>query len=265
MPIPHSLLGRLRRGGLMPVLFLVSMAAAHADAPGTEPGFSIAAYGWLAGIDGTVGAPGADLDDGSGSAPTRVDVSLDPDYELKGFMFYGEWRGERWMAFVDSVWANIKQGATIRIAGIGPGIDTDAEVDGNVVTAAVGYRVHESEDSALVVYGGARYYDLEVTLSADASLLPVSAKSTSDDAWTDGIVGAKWNYRFGDKWRSMVEGNYGFGESDSSWQIAATLGYHFSWGRLVGGWRHLDIDHSTRTYRLDASMTGPLIGAVFDF
>jgi hypothetical protein len=265
MTLTRDFVDCLRRGAVVPLLFLASSAAAHAAPPGTEPGFTLALYGWLAGIDGTVGAPGADLDDGSGSAPTRVDVSLDPDYELKGFMFYGEWRGERWMAFVDSVWANIKQGATIRLAGIGQGIDTDAEVDGNVVTAAVGYRVHESENSALVVYGGARYYDLEVKLNADAALLPVSAKSKSDDSWVDGIVGAKWNYRIGDRWQSTVEGNYGFGESDSSWQIVATLGYDFSWGRLLGGWRHLDIDHSTKTYRLDASMTGPLIGAVFAF
>lgn len=262
--ISRSVVDSVRRGGLI-ALLLCLPAATHAAHTGTEPGFTIAPYGWLAGIDGTVGAPGADLDDGSGSAPTRVDVSLDPDYELKGFMFYGEWRGERWMAFVDSVWANIKQGATLRLAGIGQGIDTDAEVDGNVFTAALGYRVHETENSAFVVYGGARYYDLEVKLSADASLLPVSARSTSNDTWTDGIIGAKWNYRIADKWQSVVEGNYGYGESDSSWQITATLGYSFSWGRLVGGWRHLDIDHSTKTYRLDASMTGPLVGAVFDF
>jgi hypothetical protein len=237
----------------------------HAAAPGTEPGFTIVPYGWLAGLDGTVGAPGDGLDDGSGNPLDRIDVTLDPDYELKGFMFYAEWRGERWMAFIDSVWANFRQGGTIKLLGVLPGSNADAEVDGNIVTGGIGFRVMQTEDSALVVFGGARYYDLEVSVTAGGSMLPWSFSSSADDAWTHGLVGAKWNHRLGEDWQTFVEGDYAFGGSGSSWGLTATLGYNFSWGRLFGGWRHMAVDQEKTSYLLDVSLTGPMLGLAFDF
>ena len=94
------------------ILFVVAglVRPALADTPGAVPGFTLAPYGWLAGLDGTIGVPGDDFAPGPNPLD-RVDFSVSDELETVGFMFYGEWRGERWMAFFDSVWANVSQDA----------------------------------------------------------------------------------------------------------------------------------------------------------
>ena len=87
-------------------------------ATGWQPGFTLAPYGWLAGLDGTLGSSGDDLDGGGIMFPPRFDVSTDEEWSEIGFMFYGEWRGERWTAFFDSVWANVSQDGDVKLGNL---------------------------------------------------------------------------------------------------------------------------------------------------
>ena len=45
----------------------------------------------------------------------------------------------------------------------------------------------------------------------------------------------------------------------------AGIGYRFGWGSVVGGWRYLHVDYEKGNYRLDAALTGPFIGASFQW
>lgn len=108
--------------------------------PGWEPGITVVPYGWLAGVKGTIGSRSDSIDTGGGlMLPPRLDVTVGDTLEEIGFMFYGEWRGERWMASFDSVWVNVSQAADIKLSRLLPASDVEATIDGNVYQANIGF------------------------------------------------------------------------------------------------------------------------------
>jgi hypothetical protein len=252
-------------------IFTLSVAVIYsleiqAAAPGSEPGFTLAPYGWLAGLDGTIGVPGNDFDPGDGSGILdRVDFSVSEDLHTVGFMFYGEWRGERWMAFFDSVWANVSQEADIKLGRLLPASDSSAEIDANIYQLALGYRLADWEQSSLTVYGGARYYDIQASADLKGGILPMKIESSATRKWTDAVFGGRWRYRFGDRWHGWLQADYGVGDSNTTWQAFATLGYSFSWGSIETGWRYLALDYDSKVYRVDLAVSGPFLGAAIHF
>ena len=140
----------------------------------------------------------------------------------------------------------------------------DVKVNGNIVQAFGGYELLGARDSHLDVFGGIRYYNLEVGLGLREGALP-GVLLTEDADWADGVVGVRWDARFGGNWDAFASADVGFGGSDSSWQVFCGLGYRFSWGSIVGGWRYLHIDYEKSGFRLDAALTGPFLGASFQF
>ena len=58
----------------------------------------------------------------------------------------------------------------------------------------------------------------------------------------------------------------GFGESDLTWQVFATIGWRFSdWGSVVGGYRYLSLEYETAEYKADLALYGPAIGLAIRF
>lgn len=237
---------------------LAAPCAAAPGAPAWEPGFTFVPYGWLAGLDGKIGT-------GSDELPERIDVAVDEELEEIGFMFFGEWRGERWFAFFDSVWANVSQDGEIQ-AGMLPASDAHAGIDGNVYQLAAGYRLDEAGSSTFSLYVGGRYYDLTAEASFEGGLLPGRVTASSNASWTEGLVGLRWGYRLADDWRGTVLSDFGFGESDFTWQVFASVAWQFNeWGSLAGGYRYMVLDYESPEFRADLALTGPAIGVGFRF
>jgi hypothetical protein len=140
----------------------------------------------------------------------------------------------------------------------------DAEIKGNVVQAALGYRVFGDFDSGVDAFAGLRYYDLEARMNLQPAQLATRALSGSDQ-WVDGVVGARWRGRLGRDWTLSAYGDVGAGGSDRTWQAAATVSYAFSWGDVIGGWRHLYVDYENNGLKLDAALSGPFLGASLRF
>ncbi len=239
------------------------IADAAERAAGWQPGFTVAPYGWLAGLDGTMGAGGED--DGGISLPERLDVSTDEDWSEIGFMFYGEWRGERWTAFFDSVWANVSQDGNISLGRLLPASKAKVTFDGNIYQIGLGYRLLGGDRSFLTVYGGGRYYDIESKVGAKEGILPEKISASTTRNWSDAVFGGRWTHDFGGHWTSSLLADYGFGESKSVWQVFGTLGYQFSWGTVMGGYRYLNLDYEKDTYKINLALSGPLLGAAFTF
>jgi hypothetical protein len=231
-----------------------------------EPGWSVVPYGWLAGFDGEIGVNSAGLDPGGGlGLADLVEFSTDGELEEIGFMLYAAWRGERWSAAVDSVWANVKQDAKLVLRGLLPDSSLRLTIDGNIYHATLGYLLSETERSALVAYGGARYYDVELVVDASGGLLPSPVSASGSTQWLDATAGLRWTYRPSPRWDITALADFGAGDSDASWQVFATIGYHFSWGAIRAGYRRLDVDYQSGDYVLDAALEGPLVGVAFQF
>jgi hypothetical protein len=247
--------------------FAWSSPAALAQAAGAwEPGVTLAPYGWLAGFDGTAGVSSDQLDPGGGlGLPDRIDVKLDGELEEIGFMFFADWRGERWEAMFDSVWVNVSQDASISLGQILPGTTIDATIDGNIYLAAVGLRMHDWSKATISTFAGLRYYDLEATISASDGLLPQSVSTSGSRTWTDGVLGMRLAVALFEQWRLSALVDLGAGGSDFSGEALVTLGYRLPWFSVVGGYRHMTLDYDKENLLIDATLSGPLLGVSISF
>ena len=234
--------------------FGVSLVAPAAAQSGE---WHIAPYAWLAGFDGSVGIQGA-----PGTAG-RVDVDTSfGDIKQAGAMVNLGWRAGRVSAFGDWTYANVKTDAPTPFTTLYAGVDV--KVRGNIVEANAGYDLLATPGTSLDVYGGVRYYDLNIDLGLREGTLPGAVFGRSS-SWADGVVGVRWQTRFTDRWEAYATADIGAGGSDLAWQLVGAVGYRFSWGTAFAGWRHLHVKYEKDSFELDGALTGPLIGASFRF
>lgn len=242
--------------GAMCALVLASIAA---PCLGQASQWRITPYAWLAGFDGTMGVPGIDT-----GLANRIDVTADDlsDFRLRGAMLHGTWRGDRWTAFGDWTYANVKADSPTRFATLYSGVDV--KLKGNIVEAYGGYDLLGHGDSHLDVFAGVRYYELELQIGLREGVLPGTLASQKSD-WADAVIGMRWDTRFAGEWEAFASADVGGGGSDVSWQVFGGLGYRFKWGSVVAGYRYLHIDYEKSSAKLDAAIAGPFIGASFTF
>lgn len=145
---------------------------------------------------------------------------------LAGAMVNVNWRRERWSAFGDWTYANVRSDSPSRVPALYESIES--QVKGHVVQAYVGYDLRPRADSHVDVFGGARYYNLDISIDFSSAVLPGAALRASED-WVDAIGGIRWTQEF------------------------------------AGGWRYLHIDYGNGTSQLDAALTGPFVGAAWAF
>jgi len=220
---------------------------------------------------------------GSSSFPTgtTVNVGVDPSsylHNLNG-AFMGAFQAEKrsWVLFTDVVYADVKgskSGTRDFSLGnlplpVGLTLDANLKVKSTLWTLAGGYRFVETPQWTLDLFGGARYLDLNQSLSYNLSAdvgpivgpLRQGSSNFSVNNW-DGILGAKGRVGLGDsrQWFLPYYADFGTGQSNYTYQGYAGLGYTFSWGELIGVWRYIDYklnDNGGTTLKLN----GPAFGA----
>jgi len=182
--------------------------------------------------------------------------------QLAGAMLNLSWRNERWTVFGDWTYARVRSDTPTRVPNLYS--SADAEVRGTVLQAFGGRDLLAREDAHLDLFVGARYYDIDVAVDLSGAALGDRSLG-GDSQWTDAVIGARGSWRYRGKWQVHLQGDIGKGDSTLSSQLIGTVGYEFRWGMLVGGWRYLDANYEDGSYRFDASLTGPFVGASFGF
>ena len=243
---------------VLPLAVAGLLAAGAAGAQTSE--FRFSPYIWIAGFDGTVGTAG----NGAGLGD-RVSVDfghLSENLRVGGAMLNGSWRRGRWTAFGDWTYAKVTSDAESQWGVLYSGVD--AEVKGNIVQGFAGYDLLGGRDVHLDAFAGVRFYDIDIGLDLRGGTL--QDRSLSGDAqWADGVVGLRWTARLAERWDAYVQGDVGAGGSNLSWQVIAAATYGFSWGSVIAGWRHLSLDYDDGPYKLDAALSGPLVGVSLKF
>lgn len=238
---------------------VMTLAASHtvgAETADVSSMVRIQPYVWIAEFDGTVGAADNDSD--------RIDVSSGFDgLELGGFMLLSEWRRGPWSVFGDFTYAKVTSDAEFASNLLFGG--GQAQVVGRIAQGAVGYALLQQEGGAVDLFGGLRYIDVDVGLDLQAGRLLPAVKLKASDDWLDGFVGLRGSFPLDERWRLSGYADVGKGGSELTWQLAASVGYQFGWGSLVGGWRHLYVDYDQSGIRIDAALTGPIVGADIRF
>jgi hypothetical protein len=122
------------------------------------------------------------------------------------------------------------------------------------------------------VLAGTRLLDIKQRLrwnisGSIGSLDPLarSGEANLNQSNWDAIVGVKGRYGFGAnrQWVVPFYLDVGTGESRSTQQAAAGLGYVFGWGEVTAMWRYLGYHSKSDTGIEKIHFSGPLIGATF--
>jgi len=164
---------------------------------------------------------------------------------------------------------------------VGPGgpilgdLTVDAGMKMKLYDAGGIYRLKESgDDIQFDLLAGMRYVDVDVDLGL---VLPGPAATTVDistgPSETDLMLGARLFGFFADRWHWALRGDFSFGGTDGTYNGQATMGYTFGQSRLftlTAGYRYMSIDIDGTSRRgsptqADITMSGPVIGFVFDF
>lgn len=122
----------------------------------------------------------------------------------------------------------------------------------------------------LDLFVGARYTELEVDLSAEASLLGLttSRARSRDENWTDAVFALRLQYGRRKGWGSTFWLDIGDGSDSSSEQFIGLVSYqsNSNW-KFYGGFRYLNLDYDTGSgssrFGVDLDYTGPMFGASY--
>lgn len=211
-------------------------------------------YVWGAGIDGET-ASGVPID------MSFSDILDNLDMTFMGAFFAQK---NKWTFGLDVIYMKIgnKPNTTLGSTPEGtPLVLTNMQLKAWTITPTVAYRVMESDNLDLDVVAGARYFKMEPYM--EISPLPQSISDSG--SVTDGIIGLRGEYDINKKWYMPFQLDVGGGDSDSTWQAFAAVGYRYENFDLIAGYRHIEWELDAGAPLKDISMSGPVIGAMFKF
>jgi hypothetical protein len=259
---------------LITATLLVSVAGAVRAA---DWKFSLTPYLWLPNIEAN-GA--ADSPPDSGGGEPSYEIGPADYFELLNMvvMLGGEARRDNWSLRTDLIYLDFSDERAAVKTVTGPGgevefpvnLGTSASFEALEVQATLGYWLVDRPGVAVEIFGGVRYLDisLEVDWEFDGplDLLPESGHFEQSTGPLDAIVGTNARFTLGNgKWFVPVHADVGTGDSSLTWQLAAGVGYSFSWGDVLMVYRHLELEHDPVDLVEKMALSGPAIGASFRF
>jgi hypothetical protein len=269
------------------LLSAIVLPAQAQTVPRAEPGwqFSVTPYAWVPSIDGTLRYQ-LPTQSGSGSA----DVSKDGSSILEALnfaaMIAAEARYQRYSVMTDFIYLDLgATGSKLRDVnfvggggtGVGANLDrgTESSLSGSLWTLMGGYTVLQGDWGHADIVGGFRLFSLnaetnirlagDVTAPGGSASLNRNAKLSDSAALFDGIIGMRGRFVIGKGFYAPYAFDIGTGSSTLTWQASAGLGYQFSWGGVVLGYRHLSYEQSSKNLVQDLSFSGPFLALNFTF
>ncbi len=234
-------------------------AEGQAGSAGDGWSFTVAPYGWAAGIKGTVDTlprfPKANID------ASISDVIENTDF---GFMALGEARKGRFGLLTDFIYVKLSAGG----ATPGPFFSgANIDVENAIGTVAGTYRLVEEEQGWLDLVAGTRVWYVNTDLTLSPGLLAGRSVSHAQ-AWADGIAGLRGQAKLGKGFFATGTALLGGITSEIVVDFFGGVGYAFTQRvSAVAGYRYLKVDYKQGNgdFVYDVQMHGPIVGAIFRF
>ena len=254
--------------GAIAALFLVvlgaSPALAQTDSSSAQDEWQVAVAIYLWGTDF-----GGETLRGS-----EIEVSLSDLLDNLEFAGMGtiEARKNNWSVLADIIYLGVGANNTTELSiPIGPvqvpvTTSTNVDFDAWVVNLLAGYNLYSKDNSRLDVVGGARYLDLSVDMFLELeSLGPGQSRTIKEsNSFFDGVIGLRGQAALNDKWFLPYYLDVGAGDSKSTWQAIAGVGYQARDTldvRLV--YRYMEWDLDSTPVVDDINVSGPALGVFF--
>lgn len=220
--------------------------------------FTVSAYGWLAGLDGTVGAKGrtADVDASFGDILSNLDVAV---------MGLAEARYQRFGIFTDFNYVQLSASQNTPRGLLADSID--ATVDNLMWTVAAEYRLLEQANASIDAFGGFRLFSVGNRLDFNAPGLLGGREFSQTETWADPVFGVKGRVSITPQLSLLGWGLLGGGASSKIvWDVMGGADYQFSQSfSAVVGYRAAGVNYENAGFVYDAVQQGPMLGAVFRF
>ena len=228
----------------------------------------IPAYLWVPGFEGdvSVGISGG----GGDSIDSPVDTSsedafVDLDF---GWLLHVEARKRRWSLMLDGLYTKLQKDAK---AGLP---ELDLVIQNWLVDFGAWYTVYQRPLGAgdgqsldLELLAGGRYISLDVDVDLFDRLISVGA----NEQGIDPIVGARLKADLTRKFTASLRGDVGGGvTADLTWSLSGFLGYYFTrsfgvWGGYRAMYLEFDEGSGEDQFKVDLTLTGPIVGLGFRF
>jgi hypothetical protein len=240
----------------------VAMAAPSSAAAESEWDYTATVYGWFAGVTTTLDTP-------AGEVTSEIDVEeVLEDLDI-GFLGAIEARKGRVSVLGDLQYFDF----TIESHPPAGAPFSDAETDLKLLFASAyaTYALVDSADLRFEVGGGLRLVDVSIETDLVGQSPTPDVAFSNDESWVDGVIAARVNRKFGDRWYGSAYadvGGFGLGESsDLTWQVYGGGGYRFNetWSAL-GGYRHFVIERAVGADSdFEYELSGPVLGLQANF
>ena len=194
------------------------------------------------------------------------------------FMGHVEGRGERFGAFVDTIYLNLADSNVIPIGPGGPifgDLVTDTELTLKLYELGGVYRIGDDSagSAAFDVLLGVRLVDVDQNLDLilpGPGETPVNAAISISE--TDVFLGGRLVGKFNDKWHYEARADFGGGGTAGTFNALAAVGYTFGETGLFSldlGYRYMTIkleyNQDGTNIESEITMSGPLLGFIFNF
>lgn len=220
--------------------------------------FTVAPYGWLAGLEGNVGAGGVTthVDAGVGDILSNFDIAV---------MGVAEARYERFGLFTDLVYVRLSASGDTPFGVLASGADFTTQ--SLMWTAAAEYRLLDQRDASIDLLAGFRLFSLKNELDFNPPGLLGGTGLSQTETWADPIVGLKGHFSITPEFYLTGWGLIGGGASaELTWDLMGGAGYQFSPSfSAVIGYRAAAVDYENDDFVYDVVQHGPILGAVFRF
>ena len=194
------------------------------------------------------------------------------------FMGHFEGRGERFGLFVDTIYLSLADSNVIPIGPGGPilgDLITNTKLTLKLYELGGVYRIGNDDpgSTAFDILLGARLVDVDQNLDMilpGPGATPINRSIGVSE--TDVFFGGRLVGKFTDKWHYKARADIGGGGTDGTFNILGAIGYTFGKTGLFSldvGYRYMTIklkneQNGMRT-ETDITMSGPLIGFIFNF
>lgn len=232
------------------LLCFLSPGLAHgADADGWE--WMAAPYIWAPSV-------GTDLDSPPISTDTRFADLID---KIDG-AFLGRFEGqnERFGFLGDVVYLGLADDHSFQR------FRTSSDLDLLLVDLAAVWSPGSGYMEGFEAFGGLRYIDVDLgtRFAPDNPNLP-TLRADVDAGFSDALIGARYIWRFRERWSASLRGDGSFGDTDGTWSAMATVGYRVKYGEWLLGYRYLSVELENGRNKVDITFDGFMAGFGFRF
>ena len=225
----------------------------EAESPWTV---EIIPYGWAAGVEGStaIGRVESDFDIGFDEVFGELDAA---------FMIAAGIKRGRFGFLTDFQYISVSPSRPTR----GPLFDSiGVDYEQTNLNLLLTYDVIADDRLTLTVLAGARYMNIDSTLSVSPGLIQRGFAVSAEQSSWDAVGGLRAKYYLSDRLFLSFYGDAGGSDSESTWQLYGGAGYHLNERlHLALGYRILSYDFEGDVIRHQVDTEGILLGLGLTF